>query len=553
MTIDTAPTPALAACPAGDTSSLVETDMVNSASSTPTVGTTTLMNGHLYLVVASGTWKNNSYNVADPAYASVDNWTTYMQGDTVHSLGSGEYQLQIGGQFVNWGAYQPSHTYAYLYTGTGSPISLMVFDGNASSSRPQSYASWYHDNSGMLSVKVYSCNAPVYAITNAATNITPTDATLNGMNGDYPAGGHSFWVSTSTFSTSTPIIPQGVYSTLNMGPIASGTAFSASLSSLTSNAYVYGQKPGTMPAIQPGTTYYYAAWTYADGAWHAGALQSFETPLLSSDATLSALGVSGGALSPSFTSGQTSYSDLLPYGTLLAPTVAATTTDANATDTIMQATSTTGTATVNVTAQDGTKKQYTVTFSLAPATSSILNVSLTVAGGGPATSSADFAISLLATGASTSTFPGNAAGTPVTIAANEPYFVNVASLFTGSYTQSTQGACDEVAGIPGGNAATCSITETYNAPPITPTVIVGVGSGFGSNAGSGGTGGASGFVNGGTSNNGETPENIGGGSVLGASIGGTQALQVQLQLLQQQLVKLLEQYLALLQSKSITH
>ncbi len=541
MTINTAPVSVLASCPAGTSPSLVETDLVNSASSTPTLGTHALTNGHLYLVVASGTWANNSFNVADPAYASVDHWTTYMQGDAIHSLGSGEFQLQVGGNFVNWGAYQPTHTYAYLYTGTGSPISLMVFDGNANLSPAKAYSSWYPDNSGTLSVAVYACNAPLYVTTSAATDITPTDATLNGVNGDYPAGGHSFWVSTSTFSTSSPNIPEGVYSTFDMGSIASDTAFSATLSSLAVHAYVFGQKSGTMPPVHPGMTYYYAAWTYANGAWHAGSVQSFTTPLLSSDATLSALGVSEGALSPSFTPGQNTYSDLLPYGTLLAPTVTATTTDTNATATILQATSTTGAATIDVTAQNGTTtKRYSVAFSLAPATSSILNVALKVVGGGPATSAADFAVSLLASDASTSTFPGNAAGTSVTIAANQPYFVNVASLFAGSYIQSTEGACDEVAGIPGGNAANCTITEAYNAP-VHSSLIVGVGAGIG------------GVGSGVTSNNGETPENIGGGSVLGASISGNQALQVQLQFLEQQLVKVLEQYLAVLQGARATH
>ncbi len=102
--------------------------------------------------------------------------------------------------------------------------------------------------------------------TNPATAITAADATLNGTNGSSAAIGHSFWASTSTFSTASPTLPAGVFSTPDLGPIAANTAFSASLSSVSG-----------LPAIQPSTTYYFAAWSNVGGTWHPGQVLSFTT------------------------------------------------------------------------------------------------------------------------------------------------------------------------------------------------------------------------------------------------------------------------------------
>ena len=242
FTINNASPQPLATCPEGTNPKLVETDTVNSNSSTPTVSTNNLAGGQVYLLVASGTWQNSGINLADAAYASVDSWTTYMQGYNItpYFLGSNEFQLQVGGSFVNWGTYQPSHQYAYLYTGTGGPASFLIFDGDSSGGNATPNTGWYGDNSGNLQVSVYSCSAPIYVTTDSATSVTVSDATLNAMNDDYDATGHSFWISTSTFSTSTPNIPSGVYSTPDFGAISSSTAFSAPLSLVTTNAVTTG-------------------------------------------------------------------------------------------------------------------------------------------------------------------------------------------------------------------------------------------------------------------------------------------------------------------------
>lgn len=109
--------------------------------------------------------------------------------------------------------------------------------------------------------------------TDAATSITASDAQLNGTSGSADSDGHSFWVSTSTIDTSSPSIPAGVYSTPNLGALSANTAFNALLS-ITTSAGI----PSNMPAITPGTLYYFVAWTQpTGGSWTPGSVLSFTT------------------------------------------------------------------------------------------------------------------------------------------------------------------------------------------------------------------------------------------------------------------------------------
>ena len=88
----------------------------------------------------------------------------------------------------------------------------------------------------------------------------------------------------------------------------------------------------------------------------------------SNNARLSDIQVNGASLS-GFNAYLTSYDVALPYGTTEAPVVTATLQDASASMVITQATSTTGTASIAVTAGDGTTKQtYTLHFSVAALT-----------------------------------------------------------------------------------------------------------------------------------------------------------------------------------------
>ncbi len=103
-------------------------------------------------------------------------------------------------------------------------------------------------------------------ITGSASDITSSDATLNGTNGPSDATGHSFWVSTATFSTASPTLPADVYSTPDLGAITAGHTFSAQLSSVSG-----------LPTVMPNTPYYFVAWSNVGGVWYPGAIQTFTT------------------------------------------------------------------------------------------------------------------------------------------------------------------------------------------------------------------------------------------------------------------------------------
>lgn len=99
-----------------------------------------------------------------------------------------------------------------------------------------------------------------------ATNITASDATLNGLNGGTAATQSSFWVSTSTFSTAAPVLPPGVYSTADLGAVPANMTFSAPLTSVLG-----------LPPVTASTTYYYAAWANVNGTWTPGSIETFST------------------------------------------------------------------------------------------------------------------------------------------------------------------------------------------------------------------------------------------------------------------------------------
>ncbi|MCX6793742.1 MAG: DUF1565 domain-containing protein [Candidatus Gottesmanbacteria bacterium] len=107
--------------------------------------------------------------------------------------------------------------------------------------------------------------------TKTATGVTTNDATLNALNKS-AATGHSFWVSLAPFVTTSPTIPSGVYSSPDLGSIAANTDFSVSLASITTTGV-----PTNLPAITPGTTYYFAAWSSVGGTWYHGDVLNFTT------------------------------------------------------------------------------------------------------------------------------------------------------------------------------------------------------------------------------------------------------------------------------------
>ncbi len=72
-------------------------------------------------------------NLADSEYTTKNGWVTHMDGYDITPwfLGANEFDLQVDGAFINWGAYNASHIYNFNYTGTGNPIKFLMFDGDS--------------------------------------------------------------------------------------------------------------------------------------------------------------------------------------------------------------------------------------------------------------------------------------------------------------------------------------------------------------------------------------------------------------------------------------
>ena len=161
---------------------------------------------------------------------------------------------------------------------------------------------------------------------------------------------------------------------------------------------------------------------------------AFFTPPASSDATLSALTLSSGSLSPSFASGTLAYTALVS-NSVSSLIVTPTTNDANATATVNGASAATpvtlavgsNTVTVQVTAQDGTLQNYTVAVTRAAASSDATLSALALSS---SSLSPSFASGTLAYTASVVHSVNSLIVTPTTNDANATATVNGASAAT---------------------------------------------------------------------------------------------------------------------------
>ncbi len=219
------------------------------------------------------------------------------------------------------------------------------------------YTAWVHTDAGwspgsILSFTTASAPMTGSVTTLPATSVTSSDATLNALNGAADATGHSFWVSTSTFSTASPTIPSGVYSTPDLGAINATTPFSAQLSSVTG-----------LPTVTPDTTYYYAGWANVGGTWTPGSILQFTTASSTGTGTGSttmptvtsispASGTTSGGTSVTITGTGFTGATAVHFGTTTA-TITATTSDTSLTVTAPAAT-TAGAVDVTVTTPTGT-------------------------------------------------------------------------------------------------------------------------------------------------------------------------------------------------------
>ena len=133
---------------------LIETVVVPADDADGVMSNLTLETGTDYFLKASGTW-TNSLNVADAEYASIDGWASQMDGYDITPwfLGAGEFDLQVNGEFVDWGAYNTLHEYTLMFSpSVDGNINLRVFDGDSNTGIPN--IGWYGDNLGTLAVEI---------------------------------------------------------------------------------------------------------------------------------------------------------------------------------------------------------------------------------------------------------------------------------------------------------------------------------------------------------------------------------------------------------------
>ena len=288
--------------------------------------------------------------------------------------------------------------------------------------------------------------------TDAATGITSSNATLNGTNGDTDATGHSFWVSTSTFTpTVDPVsLPSGVYSTADLGPVTASTTFSANLSDAVGLT------------VTASTTYYFTAYSNGGGSWTPGSVLNFTTL-------------------PN-----------APAVTGVNPTTGTTTGGTSVTITGSNFTGATGVAFGTTSATGVVVNSDTSITAVSPSGTGVVDVTVTTSGGTSATSSADqftyvaptpaptvTAISPTSgptTGGTTVTITGTdlTGATAVTFGSTPATGVVVASStsLTAISPAGSAGTVDVTVTTPGGTSATSSADQfTYTAvAPLAPAI-----------------------------------------------------------------------------------
>lgn len=133
---------------AGPTWILLEELSVPATGGTVT-STTTLVNGQLYRLEASGTFSAGASITADAEYSSGP--PSYVWQDTVEgyeTYGEGLLELKVNGNFVEWGSFNPNHVYTLDMVGTGNPVVFSIYD------------IYYPNNSGSLTARIYGVPVP---------------------------------------------------------------------------------------------------------------------------------------------------------------------------------------------------------------------------------------------------------------------------------------------------------------------------------------------------------------------------------------------------------
>ncbi|MFO7891369.1 MAG: hypothetical protein R6V04_13640 [bacterium] len=102
-----------------------------------------LEDGTNYKFEVTGTYSNkpSDPHLVDAKYISFDNWVTWL--DAYPNRDNTLLELTVNDNFVNWGDYNPDHTYYHEFEGDGNPVNFAVYD------------TYYGDNVGSFTIKIY--------------------------------------------------------------------------------------------------------------------------------------------------------------------------------------------------------------------------------------------------------------------------------------------------------------------------------------------------------------------------------------------------------------
>ncbi len=241
------------------------------ASITPTTSVASAVQAYTLTVTASASNASQtikSIKIIVPAgwnatgFTVPAGWTANLSGSEIDIEGTGSNKLNAGNSLaLGFSGSAPALAGDSVWTTTaysGSNYGGSSF--SITTSQPT------------VTVTAAVVTPVINVLTYPATDVTESNATLNGTNGPSNATGHSFWVSLADYSTASPSIPSGVYSTIDMGAINAFMSFTSLLSDVTTSGV-----PSNMPAVTPDTTYYYNAWSLVGGTWYPGEILTFTT------------------------------------------------------------------------------------------------------------------------------------------------------------------------------------------------------------------------------------------------------------------------------------
>lgn len=172
-------------------------------------------------------------------------------------------------------------------------------------------------------------------------------------------GSHNNWTETNLSSTNAPAAGKALGT--STGALAIGTTYKYNVSDAT---ITDGKVTFVVTMASGGNDVSFGSKENATAGNRPVLKVTLKEESDPSNADLATLSVSEGAMSPAFSSTTASYFVTLPAGTTVVPTVSATADASAAAVKITQATAVDGSATVVVTAEDGSKQTYTVNFSI---------------------------------------------------------------------------------------------------------------------------------------------------------------------------------------------